>query len=154
MLVNRSHLTAFSQMGQMLRLFYFISYRTTHTNTHTCLVRNKTILNEKRWGKHSGVCIANVCTMALQCVCAYRCMFANLFVFKLFPYLWVHLVVDLLVQSHTGRFPPPGEVGGSRQQKKIFLGGEGREDISRCWGMGKYGGSSLAENTYCGDETA
>ena len=86
MLVNRSHLHAFSQMGQMLRLFYFISYHTTHTNTHTCLVRNTAILNEKRWGKHSGLCIANVRTMALQCVCAYRCMFANPFVFKLFPW--------------------------------------------------------------------
>ena len=40
---------------------------------------------------------------------------------------------------------PPCEVGASRQQKNIFLGGEGKNDISRCWGMGKYDGNSLAE---------
>ena len=100
---------------------YFILFPTaphTQTHTHVCLVRNTAILNEKRWGKHSGLCIANVHTMALQCVCAYRCMFANPFVFKLFPYFRVHLVVALLIQSHTGRFPLQGrwEGPGSRRR--------------------------------------
>ena len=82
---------------------------------------------------HDGITMC-VCGITM-CVCAYRCMFANPFVFKFFPYLRVHLVVDLLEVTQAG-FPSGG--GGRVQAAEEDLPrGRGQEGHLKVLGYGE-----------------
>ena len=84
--------------------------------------------------------VVHVCCMWSDVLCPrridlYRCMFTNPFVFKLFPYLRVHLVVDLLEVTQAG-FPSGG--GGRVQAAEEDLPrGRGQEGHLKVLGYGE-----------------